>query len=135
MKTAFVDSNVFLRFFTRDDAGQHVHAENLFRKAADGGIQLVTGPPVLFEVAWTLHSSYGHDRNEVLDVLAAIVACRGLRILDADAVVAAIDLARRAGGDFADAYVAVSAHRHCAGEVATFNKADFRKLGATLSSL
>lgn len=57
-KTVFVDSNVFLRFFTVDDAGQHERAAQLFEKAAAGKVKLVTGPPVRFEIAWTLRSAY-----------------------------------------------------------------------------
>jgi predicted nucleic acid-binding protein len=54
----FVDANVFLRFFTRDDESQQKRSEGLFRSAAAGEAALITGPPVLFEVAWTLRSVY-----------------------------------------------------------------------------
>ena len=46
-----VDANVFLRYFTLDDAGQHGRAARLFGEGSQGNIDLVTGPPVLFEVA------------------------------------------------------------------------------------
>lgn len=58
MKSVFVDANVFLRFFTKDDDGQHEQAERLFRAGAEGEVVLISGPPVLFEVAWTLRAAY-----------------------------------------------------------------------------
>ena len=58
MSAVFVDANVFLRFFTRDDQGHHEKATTLLRRAAAGEIALVAGPPVLFEIAWVLRAAY-----------------------------------------------------------------------------
>ena len=69
MKTVFVDSNVFLRFFTADDAGQHEKAARLFRQAASGKTALIAGPPVLFEVAWTLRAAYRLPRESAIPLL------------------------------------------------------------------
>ena len=135
MSTVFVDTNVFLRFFTKDDAGQHAKAARLLRSAAAGKLELVTGPPVLFEIAWTLESAYRQPRDKVLDALSAIAAISGLTLLDADVVDAALALARRTGSDFADAYIAASAVKSRADEVATFNRRHFGRLGVALTDL
>ena len=66
----FDDANIFLRYFTLDDAGQHHRAARLFLEASRGGIDLVTGPSVLFEVAWTLQAAYRILREKVLGVLS-----------------------------------------------------------------
>lgn len=131
MNKIFVDSNVFLRFFTRDDRGQHEQAFNLFTKADEGLIDIVTGPPVLFEIAWTLRGAYNLSKEQVLDALAAIVALKGLQLIDADVVQEAIRLAQSSGQEFADAYIAAAAQKKKA-EVATFNKKHFQRLGAKL---
>jgi predicted nucleic acid-binding protein len=44
VKSVFVDANVFLRFFTKDDDGQHEQAERLFRAGAEGEVVLISGP-------------------------------------------------------------------------------------------
>ncbi len=54
MTTWFVDANIFLRFLTVDGQGQHQKAVRLFEAAHREECRLVTGPPVLFELAWTL---------------------------------------------------------------------------------
>lgn len=135
MKTVFVDANVFLRFFARDDSAQHERAARLFRGGVDGRTRLLTGPPVLFEVAWTLRSAYGRSDREVLDVLEAILALPGLDVTDAVVCAEAIRLARRSDVEFADAYIAALTSASGAEEVATFNLTDFRKLGVRCRAL
>lgn len=135
MKTVFVDTNVFLRFFTRDDEGQHARAVALLRKGTQGEIVLVTGPPVLFEICWTLRSAYKQPKNVVLDVLSRMRALPGLQMTDAVTVDAAVALAAESGREFADAYIVASSSAIGADGIATFNRKDFRTLGAGLYDL
>jgi len=135
MKPVFVDANVFLRFFTRDDAGQHERADRLFRAAADGKTALVAGPPVLFEVSWTLRAAYGQSVRDVLDALEAILALPGLALTDAAMCAEALRLARQSAVEFPDAYIAALATACGAETVATFNLSDFRKLGVRCYAL
>ncbi|MCX7016249.1 MAG: PIN domain-containing protein [Candidatus Sumerlaeota bacterium] len=132
MKTVFVDSNVFLRFFARDDEGQGAQADALFQQAAAGKIDLITGPPVLFEVAWTLRSYYRTPRERILEFLAGILALSGVRVVDGSIAEEAVALARQSGQEFADAYIAVSARRAGAEAVATFNRRDFEAMQAPI---
>ncbi len=127
MKPVFVDSILFLRFFTSDDETHHQKAVSFFRKVTEGRLQALAGPPVLFEVAWTLRTAYRQPNEKVLEVLAAIVAMPGLKITDAMLVTEALDLAKNAGIEFADAYIAVSAVREGA-SVGTFNRRHFGRL-------
>lgn len=135
MTAVFVDANVFLRLFTGDDEAQGEKAATLFMRAREGKVRLVSGPPVLFEVAWTLRSRYRQSSATVLEVIEATLATQGLDLLDHDRTAAALELARHAGMDFADAYVAVSARDSGCDALATFNRADFKKAGITLVEL
>lgn len=131
-QTVFVDANVFLRYFTLDDAGQHKWAGDLFQAAADGKLKLITGPPVLFEIAWTLRSAYEQPRERVLDVLAGMVTLPNLSLTDIALVESAIEMARKSGQEFADAYIVAEAQRVGATEIATFNQKHFERLDASL---
>lgn len=135
MKMLFVDANVFLRFFTTDDAGQHGRAAALFKGAASGRHRLVTGPPVLFEIAWTLRSAYGLPNPKILDVLQRFSSLPGLRLADAETVEEALAVAKRTGQEFADAYIHVLALREKTDAVATFNRKHFEKMGTVLHAL
>ncbi len=132
MKTIFVDANVFLRFFTLDNQGQHERAAGLFQQAATGKIALVTGPPVLFEIAWTLRSAYRQTNAKVLEALAAIAALPGLQLTDGRTVENALALVKASGQEFADAYIASASREVGADAVATFNRKHFDRLGVTL---
>ncbi len=132
MKRVFVDANVFLRFFTVDDQGQHDQAAALLRRAAEGKIALISGPLVLFEIAWTLRSAYRQSNVKVLDVLSAIAALPGLQLTDDRIVEDALALAKASGQEFADAYIASAAGEVDADEVATFNRRHFDRLGVAL---
>lgn len=129
MQKVFVDTNAFLRFFTRDDQGQHEKAARLFLDAEGGQIELVTGPPVFFELAWTLRSAYKQKPERIVDVLERIMAFPGMTVTDEGLVSKALELARISGGEFADAYVAANASLTGTDAVATFNQKDFQKLG------
>ena len=135
MKVVFVDANVFMRFFTKDDKGQHMRAVALFERAAAGEISLVTGPPVLFEIAWTLRSAYHQPKERILDALSALIALPGLRLTDAGLAEKAIDLARASGQEFTDAYIVAVALQTGADEIATFNRKHFKKMAAELHAL
>lgn len=135
MKTIFVDANVFLRFFTVEDRGQHEQAAELFRQAAAGKVALVTGPPVLFEIVWTLRSAYKQTNAKMLDVVAAIAALPGLQLTDERTVEAALALAKASGQEFADAYIASAARQVGADEVATFNRKHFDRLGVSIHAV
>lgn len=132
MNRVFVDSNVFLRFFTTEDMDQHRRVVNLLHRAADGEIALITGPPVFFEIAWVLRSSYGLPKEQILDLLQTMLEMIGLSVIDAELVDIAIRLAKKCGQDFADAYICVSAEAYEADGIATFNRKHFEKLGAAL---
>jgi predicted nucleic-acid-binding protein len=133
----FVDTNVFLRLIAvaADNEKQFKQAQGLFEEAQAGNVNLMTGPPVLFEVAWVLGRYYKRPNNEILDFLEAILTFPNLKILDKELVIAAIALARSTNSSFADSYVAVSANNAHADNVATFNKKHFIKLGAKLHPL
>ena len=129
----FVDANVFVRLaVVADDDSQLKQAKRLFEQAQAGNVDLVTGPPVLFEVAWVLGRFYKRAYDEILDFLEAILSFPNLKVLDKELVIEAISLARNENGTFADSYITASARSAKADNVATFNKKHFAKLGMEL---
>ncbi len=135
MKSWFVDTNVFLRFLTTDEQGQHQKAVNLFESSRRGECRLVTGPPVLFELAWTLRAAYKVPQARILEILSAIFALPGMVLTDAQLVADALTLASTTGSEFADSYIAAGSRAAGCSGVATFNRKDFTKLGVELAEL
>jgi len=131
MEGYFVDSNVFLRFFTADDVKQQAEARSVFLKAKSGEIELFCGPPVFFEIAWVLNSRYKTPSAEILDKLESILAIPNMHVFDEDYVKQAIFLARKNSQSYPDAYIAIVAQDKCIG-VMSFNIKHFVKSGAKL---
>lgn len=132
MKRLFVDTNVFLRFLTNDDLGQSDQAAGLFRDAAGGHVRLVTGPPVLFELVWTLRRAYKVPRERSIEILAGLLTVEGLELVDRAVVVSAVERARASSQEFADAYIAAAADAAGVDAIATFNGKDFKRLDSVL---
>lgn len=135
MDSVFVDANVFLRFLTKDDDGQASLAKGLFMRAQEGKLRLVTGPPILFEISWTLRLRYKLSNPETLDILESLIATPWLEMVDKDLAEEAVNIARLSGQDFADAYIHASAQQIGAVGVATFNRKHFEKLGTNIFEL
>ncbi|MDR0878212.1 MAG: PIN domain-containing protein [Treponema sp.] len=131
MKQYFVDSNIFLRYFNKDEPKHAAAAAALFKKAKDGDIELFCGPPVFFEIAWVLRSFYKLANSDILDTLESILSIPNLKISDVEHVGAAIALARRKNRGFADSYIAVTALDKNMG-IATFNGKHFAAFGTEL---
>ncbi|WP_310498032.1 type II toxin-antitoxin system VapC family toxin [Sandarakinorhabdus sp.] len=91
-----VDTNVLVRFLTRDDAVQAAAAERLF---ADNDILLLTS--VIVETEWVLRAAYRWPRGIINTALAALLRLE--RVTVAAATGAAWALERHAAGaDLAD---------------------------------
>lgn len=135
MTSWFVDANVFLRFLTKDDQGRHQKAVRLFESARREECRLVTGPPVLFELAWTLRAAYKTPKDVVLKILSAVYATPGMTLTDAPLVADALTLASATGSEFADAYIAAGSRAAGCSGVATFDRKDFVRPGIELAEL
>jgi predicted nucleic acid-binding protein len=134
MERYFVDSNVFLSYYNRDDPEQKAAAASVFLKAKNGQIELFCGPPVFFEVAWVLRSRYKIPATTILDTLEAMFAIPNLHVFDCEYVQQAIALARNKKQSYPDAYIAVVANDNKIG-VVSFNKKHFTNLDIPLYPL
>jgi len=108
----FLDANILVRLFTdNDDPKQLENAKRLFIQAEQGEFDLVLDPPVLFELAWALHSRYKIPKEQVLNILSELLSRPGLTVTDHDLAAEAIETAQQTGLEFADCYVAASGRR------------------------
>lgn len=65
----FVDTNYFLRFLLNDNEKQYIFAKELFIDAAQRKVKLTTSLIVFFEVVWVLRSSYGKNKEALVETL------------------------------------------------------------------
>jgi predicted nucleic acid-binding protein len=80
--TAFVDTNIFIRFLTRDDPLKTSRCLELFQRAQRGEIVLITSESVIAETVYVLSSrmTYRMPRTDLATALRPVLAISALRI-------------------------------------------------------
>ncbi len=107
MENKFVDTNVFLRYLTKDDSSKYERCRQMFKRALEGEINLSTSGMVIAELIWTLLSYYKVPKAEVIEKISVIVGTGSLFIPDKDVLADALVLYARKNVDFIDAYNAI----------------------------
>ena len=116
-----IDTNVLVRFLTRDDATQFQQASALFNRD-----EIYIPDSVWLETEWVLRYAYGHDVTAVSKAFRDVLGLPQVHVTDRTRLVLAIDW-HLAGLDFADAlHLASSQH---AETLATFDKSFVKSAG------
>jgi predicted nucleic-acid-binding protein len=92
-----VDTNVIVRYLTRDDTEQFAKASALI-----SGEVVYVCTTVLLETEWVLRRAYRFSREQVIAALAAFAGLPRVMLEDPASTAKALDWTRR-GMDFADA--------------------------------
>ena len=127
MENKFVDTNVFLRYLTKDDLSKYERCREMFKKALEGEIAISTSGMVIAELIWTLLSYYKLPKAEVIEKVSVIVCTESLFIPDKDVLADALVLYARKNIDFIDAYHAVFMKYHGLREIYSYDE-DFDAL-------
>lgn len=122
METKFVDTNIFLRYLTKDDPSKYEKCREIFKKAMKGEIAITTSVMVIAELVWTLLSYYKVPKAEVVENVAVIVGTESLSIPDKHIVGDALVLYARKNIDFIDAYNAVFMRYHGLREIYSYDE-------------
>lgn len=101
-----IDTNVLIRFLTKDDPEQYAKARALI----EGG-DIFVATTVLLEGEWVLRSGYGYARKDIISALRSFGGLPGVTLENPHATAQALEWAE-AGMDFADALHLASSSRH-----------------------
>ena len=104
MITAFVDTNIFIRFFVNDNSDQHGRACHLFKQVREGQVKLIASHTVIDEVVFVLSSPklYQRSRQEIASCLTPLLQLRGMQVYQREAIVSALARYANTKLDFAD---------------------------------
>lgn len=105
------DTNVLVRFITRDDPEQTRRVVTMMRRAERGELSLRVSAIVIAEVIWVLESFYKYEPAVIAEVLREFLVADGVAVDESDVVIEALRLMRD-GASFVDAYVASLARSH-----------------------
>ncbi|MDP2936401.1 MAG: type II toxin-antitoxin system VapC family toxin [Dehalococcoidia bacterium] len=127
-QSLLIDTNVLLRFLTGDDPSKAEACKELFERAERNEVELHINELVLAELVWTLRSSYGRAREQIVEALEAIMSLAGLHVHRKAVLEEAIDLYERFNVDFVDAYNAADLRARGLDAVCSYD-AHFDRLG------
>lgn len=105
-----VDTNVLVRYLTQDDSVQSVQANAFIERHLSAAEPGIIGHIVLCEVGWVLSKAYGFSREQVANVLGALLTCREFLIESPDLGILALQAYRQGTADFSD-YLLGRAHQ------------------------
>ena len=105
MNPACVDTNVILRFLTREPPDMAQQALALFTAVQEGDITLILEEIVLAEVVWVLQSFYKHSPEEISSVLQELVNYPGIVCEHKSVILIALRLFASKNLDFVDAMI------------------------------
>ncbi|MBM3132633.1 MAG: type II toxin-antitoxin system VapC family toxin [Chloroflexi bacterium] len=124
----FIDTNLFLRYFTSDHEPKDKAVLELLKKVERNEEQVITTPLVIFETVFTLQSYYKVPRDEIRDLLDPILSLRGLRLEMKETVESALELyASQKSLSFADAFSVCYMRKKGLAQIYSFD-ADFDKI-------
>ena len=122
METTFVDTNIFLRYLTKDDPSKYEKCREMFKRAMKGEIAITTSGMVIVELVWTLLSYYKVPKAEVIEKVSVIVGTKNLSIPEKHIVADALVLYARKNIDFIGAYNAVFMRYHGLREIFSYDE-------------
>ena len=128
--TQFVDTNIFIRYLTRDDPQKAEACLRLFEQAKASEVILTTSESVLAEVVFVLGSPRGYrlSRADVRARLYPLVAMEGLKLADRRKYFRALDLYATHNIDFEDALTVAHMEQYNLDELYSYDR-DFDRVG------
>ena len=122
----FLDTNVILRYLTRDDPEKAAACYQLFQRVKSGDQMLITCEAIIAEVVYVLRSprsGYGLNRDEIRARLIPILMLRGLRLPQKQLYINALNIyASSTSFDFEDAVAVAYMQHHGVNEIISYDK-------------
>lgn len=128
MPSRFLDTNILLRYFTKDDEEKAQKALALLRRIERGEERVETSLFVIFETVFTLQRFYHVPKTRIKELLLPILLLRGLRLSSKNLCVVALDIYVEHNVSFADAFNTVYMKERGATEIYSWDT-DFDKIG------
>ena len=122
MPLRFLETNILLRYLTRDDESKAQKALSLLQRLERDEERARSSTIVIFETVYTLQSFYRVPKTRVRELLLPVINLRGLRLSDKPVLRAALDLYVEKNLSFADAYIAAEMRKRGETEIYSWDE-------------
>lgn len=122
----YIDSNVFIRFLTRDIKGLYLKASRLIKEVEESKAVGIVSILVINEVLWILENYYSLKREVFINELVKILSLKNIKILEIKKQIlfSILETMIRTKIDFTDYYLAEVAGKN---KIVSFDK-DIKKM-------
>jgi predicted nucleic-acid-binding protein len=100
-----IDTNVLVRYLTRDDQSQYEKARRLIVREVNSGEPVLVSMLVLLETEWVLRSRYELAKTEIIAAFSALLDTADMTFEDEPAVESAVYSWKNSTADFADCLI------------------------------
>jgi predicted nucleic acid-binding protein len=104
MPSRFLDTNLLIRYLTRDDEQKARRALVLLQRLERGDERVRSTVVVIFETVFTLQRYYKVAKPRIRELMRPLIALRGLHLPNKGLLVRALDVYVEHNISFADAY-------------------------------
>jgi predicted nucleic-acid-binding protein len=123
----FIDTNIFLRYFEREDELAYKKAEKFFTEIVNGNITGISTSLVIAEVIWVLERFYGWNKEEICNNIELILETPNIRFEERNILIGAINIYKEKNISFIDAYNYFFMRANGVDKIYSFDR-DFDKL-------
>ncbi|HEU4964125.1 MAG TPA: PIN domain-containing protein [Bacilli bacterium] len=128
LPTAWIDTNIIVRFLTNDHPEMSRECQALMQRADEGLVRLKVPVMVIAECCWVLKRIYRFSDAIIADTLRDLIMADGIEMEEKEIVFEALYQFGKHNVGFIDAYLAESARVKQPGYILTFNEKDFTRL-------
>ena len=127
----FVDTNIFVRYLTKDDPVKAYACLELFKQAERNETLLFTSETVIAEIAYVLSSPrlYGLTHAQIRERLVPLLTLSGLKMPDKTLCLRALEVYAAHAVDFEDALAVAHMERQQIAAIYTYDR-DYDKISA-----
>jgi len=123
----FLDTNIFLRYFLKENELVFKRLEKLFSEIILGNIIGVANTMIIAEVVWVLSRSYKWNKEKICDNIEFILITPNIRFKDKAILVNAVNVYKEKNIGFIDAYNYSYMQYYGVNKIYTFDR-DFDEL-------
>lgn len=126
MPEAFLDTNIFIRYFIEDVPRQAKESREIFERIQDNKLKGLISILVVNEIIWILEHYYSLKRFDYIPKLIKLISLKSMRIIDLkkETLMQILDRLEKTSFDFTDLYIFYKAGNK---KILSFDR-DFKKL-------
>lgn len=126
-----VDTNVLVRYLTRDDQSQFEKARRLIDREVAQGVPVLVSLLVLLETEWVLRSRYELSKSDIVTAFSKLLDTADLAFEDEPSIESAVYSWKDSAADFADCLIGARNRRLGCRATATFDGRALKLAGFT----